>query len=193
MNALRFVAASKGVVLFDWHQMLENASPASYLRDQHHPDGFQSIRFMKMITVSEATWSGVSITGTRKDLAKQIISELGGGGVFFFVDEQGLRHYIEGINSTNPNLISYFAQYERVSLPSPEIEMITLSPVDLRLLAEGSLLRIENEKTVYLLKDGKRHTIPSGRVFLQHGFSFDDVQVLSSHLIDIIPIGDQIN
>jgi len=190
MNSLRYVAEFKGIVLFDWYQFLENSPPASYLRDQYHPDASHSINFMKVLTRALTAWSCVNMTISRTDLARTILSKAG-GHTYYLVDEQGLRHLIE-VNSTFPSLPSYFASSPRIVLIGSEIEKITLSSVSFRFLAEGSLVRNEHEKTVYLVKDGKKHPIQDGRAFLAHGWSFDEVLVLPSQFIDFIAVGDKV-
>jgi len=196
MNALRFSADTKGIVLFDWYQMMAESTPSSYLRDTYHPDVFHSIFFIRMVSTALSTWMCISLPRLRHDLAMKIVGSNGNktsmSGLLYLIDEQGLRHLIEP-NATNSVMPSYLSRFEMVSFTISELEMITQSPVNLIILEEGVLFRHVSDKTVYYLWDGKKHPVHDGRIFQRHGWSFEDVKVIVSRLqFDIIPSGDAI-
>ena len=57
---------------------------------------------------------------------------------------------------------------------------------------EDSLIRIHNEKLIYVVKNYTRHAIRSGSIFNAHGYNFDKVVVITHSDMDIIPIGNDL-
>jgi len=54
---------------------------------------------------------------------------------------------------------------------------------------DGSLVRLFNDKTIYLVRENARLKIPSLDVFVSHGYDFDQVKVVEDpFLLDILPL-----
>jgi hypothetical protein len=57
-------------------------------------------------------------------------------------------------------------------------------------IADGTPVRPQHSKQVYLYKDGVLHAIPSLQVFIKLGLDFDQVVVLKDYIIPRIPMGE---
>jgi hypothetical protein len=55
---------------------------------------------------------------------------------------------------------------------------------------DNTLLRAENDRTVYLVADQSKHAFMSQRAFVSRGFEFSNVKVISDFDLDNIPVGD---
>ena len=59
-------------------------------------------------------------------------------------------------------------------------------------IAEGSLIKIHNNRQIYLYESGKKRPIKSASVFLSHGWNFDNVSIVSHRLFDRIDTGNEV-
>ena len=191
MSNVRFVAAENEVVIFDWNQMLGRSDPHTYLRDKHHPDGRHSSSFARLVTGALSSWKCLNVTRPRFDLTGKIVSA--DNSLWFYIDpDTGVRHSIQ-TSANISHLPSYLSALEVLHLPPSQVADISQSPVMVPFLKEGSLVRMANEKDVYVIQGGKRCPIHDGRVFFAHGWSFDSVQVFTSkYPMALIPIGQMV-
>lgn len=58
---------------------------------------------------------------------------------------------------------------------------------------DNTLLRLHDEKQVYVVLNQTRHAIPSISVFTSHGYDFENVKVLThKHVLELLPLGDDL-
>lgn len=58
---------------------------------------------------------------------------------------------------------------------------------------EGKIIKVFNDATVYLVKDGKRHGFTTGDEFLAKGYKWNQIQIVGLQAAQMYPVGEPIN
>jgi hypothetical protein len=125
---------------------------------------------------------GETITQTTKS-PEGLILELSTNGTLFFIQD-GLRHII-----LDDLLVDLrFSGTSIISAAPVEVEQYGEgSPV---LLPEGHLVKSDDDPTVYVISEGERLPIDSESTFTSFGWSWNDIETVSSSLLNQHRIGD---
>lgn len=80
-----------------------------------------------------------------------------------------------------------------IFLDSMWLEFLPFLDVIPETAREGALIREDGKRAVYVMEKGKARLISNGAVFRAHGWSFDDVLVITSADFNKLPIGPSLN
>jgi len=117
--------------------------------------------------------------------------------VVYFIDDSGYRHIVDQgpnqQNSNNNQLLPWFLLDKPVAhLSDNEVEDISQSPAHVPYIKEECLVRPNNNKQVYWVKDGQKRGFPNGDIFFAHGFDFSSIIVYEPWIVDLIPLGPDV-
>lgn len=124
-------------------------------------------------------------------------------GTIYYIDDSGYRHSVQpspdkpissGSGSgSDSNLLPWFLRTKPIlRLQDHEIQDIAASDAPVPYIKEDCLVRPNNNKQVYWVKDGKKMGFPNGQIFMAHGFDFSQILVMDPWIVDIIPLGEDV-
>ena len=109
----------------------------------------------------------------------------------YVVDVVGFRRLIHDPNCTN---VMQLYSRETIILEDEDFDSIPLGDdLDLNFCKEGSLHRVDQERSITVISNGTRRIIANMDVFNSHHFKSEDVKIIRKGDGDLMPLGEPLN
>lgn len=106
------------------------------------------------------------------------------GAVYYVKDEFKYPIYSKEI------LLSNFPHGKIIKVKKEKLEKFVLAePLKFR---DGSLLKLANDSTIYLISQGKRRPITSFEAFAEFGYQWENVITVKENILNLHPLGEPI-
>jgi len=117
---------------------------------------------------------------------RAVLNTTGDGSLWLI--ENNLRRRLPGVDA-----LKYFgfSVQNVTTIATHWIDFFPIGDPVPDIYSENSLIRFHKAKEVFVVKDGRRHSIPNAGIFFKYGWDFDNVRVVVDEAdMNRIPYGD---